>query len=142
MYCKAGSLIRRGARRGTSLVEMTLVLGVLLMLTFGTIEYGWLFLKQQQLVDISREGARLAATVGATNSQVTTQVTTMMTAVGMGSSGYTTTLTPSNVSTVAVGSTLTVEVSVPYSKLSLTKCSLIPVPTTLSATVTMYKEGP
>jgi Flp pilus assembly protein TadG len=121
---------------------MTLVVSILLVLTLGAVEYGWLFLKQEQLTNASRQGARIAATVDATNSQVTTQISTMMTAYGLGSSGYTTTLNPTDVSTVAKGQTLSVKVSVPYTNIGITKFSLLPVPTTLSASVTMEKEGP
>ena len=37
------------SRRGTMVVEAALILPLLLILTFGGIKYGWLFIKWQQL---------------------------------------------------------------------------------------------
>jgi Flp pilus assembly protein TadG len=135
---------RRAAsrRRGLATVEAALILPFVLYLTFGAIEYGWMFLKQQQITNVARQSARLAATPSATNGTVNARISTMMTDAGLGGSGYTVTM-PANVAAVTPSTTFTVRVSVTYSNVTLTHMSpFIPVPTTLSSTIAMSKEGP
>lgn len=129
-------------RAGMMTVEAALLFPLVLLLTFGLIEYGWLFLRQQQVTNTARQAARTAALVDTTNAQVSSQVSTMMGAYGLGSSGYTTAIVPANVTTAARGSQVTVTVSVPYANVAITGYTLLPVPTTISSKVTMEKEGP
>jgi len=131
-----------GRPRGTALVELAISLSLLLLITLGAVEYGWLFLKQQQIVNAARQAARIAALAYSTDTQVTSEITTLMSGYGLSSSGYTTTFTPSDFSTAATGSSVSVKIAVTYSKITITNFSLLPVPTTLSATVSMVKEGP
>ena len=42
------------------MVEAAIVFPILLMLTLGAIEYGWLFLNAQQVTNAARQGARIA----------------------------------------------------------------------------------
>lgn len=96
-----------------------------------------MFLKQEQLVNAARQAARLGATAYATNTQVTTQITNMMSADGI--TGYS--VNSFNVN-ITKGSTFTVTISVPYANVrAMGGYSLFPVPTTLTGTVTMEKEG-
>jgi Flp pilus assembly protein TadG len=143
-FVKTPSSLKQASSRcrGTALVEAALVLSVLMTITFGAIEYGWMFLKEEQVTDAARAAARVAAPPDATTAQATTLVTSMMSSAGMGSSGYTLTFTPTDISTVSPGSTFTVQVSVPYSNVTITHVTLVPVPTTISSTITMSKEGP
>jgi Flp pilus assembly protein TadG len=130
----------RRRRRGIAIVEAAILFPVLLMITFAMMEYGWMFLKMQQLNNTAEVAARLAAMPTATNSTVTSEISTLMSGYGMGNSGYTTTFTPSDVSTASLGATVTVSLSVSYSKLEVTGASLIPMPSSISASVTMVKE--
>lgn len=122
-------------------VEFALIFPLVLMVTFAMMEYGWMFLKQEQLVNVAQQATRIAAGPDAANSDVTNQISTMMTSYGMGSSGYSYSPSPMNV-VVATGTSITVQVSVPYKNIQVTGVSLFPVPTTLSASITMLKEGP
>ena len=136
-------VIHRG-RRGTALVEMALALLLLMLLTLGAIEYGWLFLKQQQITNAARQAARIASTADATNATVNSQISTLMSSYGLGSSGYATTFSWGNstdVSTVTRGTSISVKISVTYSAITITNFKILPLPTTLSATVAMQKEG-
>jgi Flp pilus assembly protein TadG len=118
-------------------VEAALILPLILLVTFASLEYGWMFLKQEQLVNAARQAARVGATAFATNSQVSTQITNMMAADGI--TGYT--VSSYNVG-VTKGSTFTITISVPYSNVrAMGGVSFFPVPTTLTGTVTMEKEG-
>ncbi|MDB5293226.1 MAG: hypothetical protein JWL69_4467 [Phycisphaerales bacterium] len=123
--------------RGTSLVEMALVGMILIYLTLGGAEYAVIFLKKQQLLNAARQASRLASTPDATTSKVTTLINTLMTSYGMGT-GYTTTLTPTNVASAATGQTVSVQISIGYTRIT----PIIPTPSTLNATVVMQKEGP
>ena len=134
----------RTPRRGIETVEAALVFPFLLIITFGIVEYGWLFLKEHQLTNVTRQAARLAAMPDATAASVNAVITTMMQNAKI--SGYQTTYSPdiSNPKvTATAGQPITVTIRVPYvHNLSLTNVTLIPLPGTLQAQVAMNKEGP
>lgn len=133
----------RSRSEGILLVELAIVLPLLLLLTFGVIEYGWLFLKAQQVTNAARQGARVGATPDATNADVETAVETVLTASGMGGSGYSLVYLPAGgVGDLESGSTFTVTVTVPYSSVRLVDIPFIPVPENLRASTSMAKEGP
>lgn len=127
--------------RGLAAVEMAFLLPMLLLLLFGMVEYGGLFWRASQLETIARTGARTGALSGGTTAAVTTACTTLLTANGLGSSGYTLTLAPTNPAVLASGAQFTVTISVPYSAITLTNCPLVPVPAILTRSCTMAKEG-
>lgn len=131
-------LTSRPPRRGAVLVELALILPILLLLTFGVIEYGWLFLKYNETNDAARRGARLGVMPDATSGQVTSAVSNSLNSSGM--TDFTCTITPGDVEEVPPGETVTVEVDVTHAR--LTNFPLLPVPHTLHASVTMAKEGP
>ncbi len=131
-------------RRGTALVETAMVMIILFMCLFGMMEYGWMFLKQQQITNTARQAARVAATPDATATTVNNTITNLMTDAGMPSnkSGYTVANSNPSYTTATAGAPFSITISVPYNKITITKCTLIPVPTTLTAKVWMTKEGP
>jgi len=129
-------------RRGVATVEMALVLPLLLMLTFGMIEYGWMFLKSQQVTNAARQGARIAARADATTIDTVTSIATTMEDAGLAASGYQVNVTPGDVASLESGQLLTVAVSVPYGNVRLLAMPLIPTPGSLQASTTMAKEGP
>lgn len=133
--------IHRQHRRASIIVEAAILFPILFLLTFGIIEYGWMFLKHQQVTNAARQAARLAANIDSTNSQVNSQITTQMNNYGLGSSGYTTAISPANVATATRGQLVSVTISVPYANIDITGFTLLPLPTTISAQVTMGKEG-
>ena len=132
----------RNKSRGAAIIEMAIVLPLLLLLTMGLIEYGWMVMKQSELSDVTRYAARAAALPNATNALVLADVSTAMISDNLGGSGYTVTMDPANVAGVASGQPLKVTISVPYANIGLLNTPFIPVPTNLSASVTMAKEGP
>lgn len=123
------------------LIEIALVLPLLLALTLGLIEYGWLFLKDQAITNAARQGARIGVLPYSTNADALASITQLMTSAGLAGSGYTVTFTPSNVATVPPNQTVRVEISVPYANIALINLPLVPVPTNLRAVVIMAKEG-
>jgi Flp pilus assembly protein TadG len=124
-----------------AVVEAALILPILLILTFGMIEYSWMFLKDQNITNAARAGARIAATADGTNAQVTTAVSNLMASYNLQSTGYTLTTSPANVSTAAKGTMITVTISFPYANAQVTGMSIFPVPATLHASAAMAKEG-
>ena len=58
---------------GAAAVEFAMVAGLLFMLIFGMIEYGFAFFEMQTLRGATREGARVAA-VGGTSSDIQTRM--------------------------------------------------------------------
>ena len=127
-------------RRGIALIEMAIVLPVLILMTLGLIEYGWMFLQAQQITNAARQGARVGATIDAGAADVVTAISNAMTNAGLSSSGYQVTVTPSDVSGLGVGESFTVNVSVTYANIGL-DMPLVPTPVTLQSTVSMMKEG-
>jgi len=127
---------------GVVTVEAALVVPILLLLTFGLIEYGWLFLKAQDVSNAARRGARVAVRADVTAGEVVSAIQDMMLSAELDGSGYQVNITPANVSTVPPGDIITVEVVLPYSNISLTGTPLVPVPANVQASVSMAKEGP
>ena len=128
-------------RSGLATVELAILLPVLLTLTFGMIEYGWLFLKAQEVTNAAREGARAAIIPSATNTTVQAAVGNLMTSAGLGGSGYSVTLSPTDVSSVQPGSQVSVTIVVPGAGISPVSIPLIPMPGSISAAAAMTKEG-
>jgi Flp pilus assembly protein TadG len=133
-------LTKRQSRSGAAMVEMAIVLPVLLILTLGLMEYGWVFVKVSQINQAARHGVRTAVRPGSTEQNVQDAVSAMMLSdVGLQSNQYTLTYTSIE---VAVGQPVTVQINVDYSLLSLTGTGLLPVPDQLQGRGTMVKEGP
>jgi Flp pilus assembly protein TadG len=148
----ANLTIVRNKNCGAALIEMAIILPLLLALTVGVIEYGWLFMKQTEIGDVTRYAARQAALPNATNASVNASITTAMASYQkLATSGYSVTLTPGDVSAVATGQPVTVKITVPYATtnadvvnapVTLLNLPFIPVPANLYESVTMAKEGP
>ncbi|MHC4387076.1 MAG: TadE family protein [Planctomycetota bacterium] len=128
--------------RGLATVEAAIVFPLLLILTLGAIEYGWMFLKAQQITNAARQAARIAIRPDSSNTDVLNQIDTLMTSAEMEGSGYAVTFTPADISTLAVGDHLEIQVSVPWANIGLMNIPLLPAPASIGASVAMAKEGP
>lgn len=128
-------------RHGTVAVEAALVFPLLILLTFGAIKYGWLFLKAQQITNAARYGARLAILPDATTDSVKTAIINMMTAANIPISPDNITINPGNISSLSVGDSIEVRVVVPAESVDIMDVSLFPSFGNLGASVTMAKEG-
>ena len=47
-------------RRGSLLVEAAIILPLLILVTFGVMEYGWMFVQYKHVTNAARHGARMA----------------------------------------------------------------------------------
>jgi Flp pilus assembly protein TadG len=128
-------------RRGLATIEAAIVLPLLLLMTLGLIEYGWMFMKAQQVTNAARQGARVAARADATTVEVQQAVLDAMTMANLELSGYSLTINPVDPATPEPGQLIAVTVSVNYPDIEL-GMPLIPTPAALDETVTMAKEGP
>ncbi len=133
---------KKSFRPALMVVEAALLFPILLLLTFGVMEYGWLFIKQQQITNTARQAARQAATAFATQGQVDTTVGSLMSGYGLSGSGYSYTHNPGNAATAAKGSLVSVTISIPYANIDITGFRMLPMPDRISASVSMEKEGP
>ncbi len=129
------------ARRGIVLIEIAVIMPLLLMLLLGCMEYGWMFLKSQQITNAARQGARTGAIADATVAEIQTVVANVMFASGLDGSGYVVTITPGDPTALEMGQLFEVAVSVSYDNIGF-GVPLVPTPATLEATVTMAREGP
>jgi hypothetical protein len=64
--------------RGTSTVEAAVVLILLLIITLGTMGWGWFFLRIQQVTNAARAGARVASLYGSNASDVQDAVDSLL----------------------------------------------------------------
>lgn len=128
--------------QGIATVEMAIITTVLLLLTFGGIEYGWMFYRMQEVSNVSREAVRTAVLPTSNATTVTNRVTVLMTAWNMETSGYTVTINPANLSTATAQTPITVTISVPYAAIGMTGIPLFPTPDNLTSSATMAREGP
>lgn len=123
-------------------METAIILPLLILMTFGLIEYGWIFIKVEQVTNAARHGARLAARPDSTNAQILAEINAMMADAGLAGSGYTINFSPADVASPVTGQLVAVTVSLVYDNIALTGMPIIPVPENLKATVAMAKEGP
>lgn len=121
------------------MVEMALVLPVFVLLMFGLIEYGWVFLKVSQVNNAARQGVRIAVRPDATQADVQAAVDEVMNHAGLLTTGYRIVITNLN---AAARQPVSVEVTLPYSAVSLTGAGLVPMPSQIRETAVMAKEGP
>ena len=136
--------LRRTARRGGAVLETALVMGLLVMLSFGTAEYGYFFFVKNMVTGAAREGARAAVPATATNSSVTTAIANVMTASHIPSSAYTVTLSPSDVTTATTGTAISVTVACSWGTVGVTPLPVsmggIPATKQVSVTEVMRRE--
>jgi hypothetical protein len=79
------------------------------------VDYGYYFYLKNTLQGAALSGARAAISSTATNTTVTTAISTSLTAAGLTSSQCTVTFSPTDVSTVTAGSSVTVTITCTWS---------------------------
>lgn len=98
--------------RGASTVEFALVLPALMLIIFGIIEFGRVFMVHQMLNSAAREGARIASMPGADNSAVLAAIAEELASAGLTADGYE--FSPSDVSTASRNDPVTVRIRIDY----------------------------
>lgn len=123
-------------------MEMALVLMLLVLLTFGLMEYGWMFFTLQEVTNASRLGARNAVLPDSTNAEVQQTIQTRMTEWGISDTDYTIIISSADITLLDPGEVLTVAIDVPYGNVELLGMVIFPTPDSLRASTSMAKEGP
>ena len=127
---------------GTGTLEAAFVLIMLLIITLGTMGFGWFFFRIQQVTNAARHGARVAVRYGAETSDVESAVADLLNPVGLDYVG------PDIVGSTgpnSVGQAVTVTVKgTGLDILHLDSLSILRVPIhdDFTSSVTMAQEGP
>jgi Flp pilus assembly protein TadG len=138
---------RRLRRRGNATLEMTLVLGLLLSLTFGAVEFGHFFFVKNTLQGAAREGARAAITAAATNADVQTAVNNSLSAAGFNLAQYTirirnaTDTADVNVATQPAGAGILVRVSGTWGTVGIRPMGMLDPAKVVAGAAVMRKES-
>ncbi len=153
---------RLNRRRGGSVMEMALTLGVLFYMSYGLIEFGYYFYVKNTMEGAAREGCRAGIVTGATISNCNTAVETQLQAAGLvpngtsataGSSSYSignytvtyqdngTTIT--SLSSAVAGDTITVQITATWGTVGagFRPGAFIGSSKTITTASTMRKEG-
>lgn len=134
---------RRRAQAGTSIIEATIVLPLMLMLVFGIAEFGISFTRWNSLTNAVREGARVGVVfrvpcnTAAVTTLVETTVANFANSSGIDSAGITTTVAGVCGPT---GTPLSVTSTVPYNYIALSALAGLAPSTNLSARTVMRNE--
>lgn len=135
-------------KKGISSVEAVIILPILVMITFGGLKYGLLFIRAQQITNVARQSCRLAIRPESTDAIVDAEILRLMKGIGLEDDYNTPLYLDGGGSAVAVdgvstGASLTVRITVPTDRIdNLTLVKWLPLPDTIVAEVTMSKEGP
>ncbi len=127
-------------RRGTALVEGSIVLSLFFLFVLAMIEMSRMGMANQMLTHAARAGARVAVIPGNTAADVTTSVQGTMNSAGI--TVYDLTITPSDPTTATLGQPVTVSVSTAFSNISWLARPLYLGSVTLSASSTLSSEHP
>ena len=119
----------KNGQRGTAAVEMAIVLVLLLMVTLGALQYGWLFVNLQKITNAARQGARVACVSGAVPAEGEAIIDTLVGSIPSVSRAVT-----ENAGVV------TAVVTVNTDAIGLFDWDRLPVPDQLRAEVKMAKE--
>jgi Flp pilus assembly protein TadG len=128
----------RQRRVGAAVAEFAVVVPVFFVLIFGMIEYGRMVMVVQILTNAAREGARVAVSDTSTTAGVKAASNQYLTAANI--SNTTITVTPDPPTSAAAGTTVSVQVSVPFNKVSWLPSPWFLGSRTLSYTATMRRE--
>lgn len=129
---------RHRARRGASAIEFAFCAAALLGTVFAVLDWGWVFYRRTQLLDVTNAALAEAATLAQTGTPspadaAVADIEADLVALGIDVSALTVTATNVGSSPTEV---LNVQVSLPFVPL----IGLWPTPETLNAEVSMYLE--
>jgi hypothetical protein len=124
------------------MVETAIVLSLIFLLVLGLIEISRLGLTSQLLSSAANSGCRVAVINGHTQDDVVSTVQSVLSSGGIGSSSYTLVTSPSDVTTTHLGDSISVTISVPFSKVSWLSTPLFLGSATIKSSATLSSERP
>jgi len=140
---KDKTLRERRSEAGTSIVEATIVLPLLVLLVFATAEFGISFTRWNSLTNAVREGARVGVVFrspcdsGAVTTLIQNTVSNFAQSSGIDSANLTTNVTGACLGT---DTQLTVDATVPYDYVALSALAGLAPTTNLRARTVMRNE--
>ena len=120
-------------RRGATAMEFALIVPVFCAMLLGTMQYGVLMFAYEAMQDTAREASRKLATGAATSADATTQARAALPS-WVPSSAWSI-----NAIDATAGNSVVTTISIPAR--TATVFGIVPMPSTLSASVSMRKEG-
>ncbi len=117
-------------------MEFAVVLPLLVLMLFGIVEFGWLFMIRQTLVNAAREGCRVAILKTATSDDVAARVREVMQPLEF-SEGTDWNFTASGIDDVVQW----IRVESSFEAVALTGSLVVPDGTTITGECSMRKEG-
>ena len=138
----------RRRRGGAAVLEMFFVMFLLLVLSFGMVEFGHFFYVKHNLQAAAREGARAGIVPSATNQNVIDAVTASMQLAGLVPANYTVQITntatppsPINVATASPGTSVKVTVTCTWGTVGVRPMAIMPANKNVVGATVMRKEG-
>ncbi len=130
------------SRRGQAVLEVIICLPLILLLTFGGIEFTWAIRKSSEVTTAARVAARAGSLLGGRYEDVYEAASDQMTAAGFEEGTWTLELEPPNPDAPG-GTPISVVIRGDYSAVSLGGLGgFLPIPETISGAAVMRKEGP
>lgn len=127
---------------------MTFVMSLLLLLSFGMVEFGHFFYIKHNLQAAAREGARAGIVPSATNQNVIDAVTASMQLAGLTPAQFTVQITNTatppvaiDVATVTPGTSVKVTVTCTWGTVGVRPMALMPANKSVIGATVMRKEG-
>ncbi|MBP7933234.1 MAG: pilus assembly protein [Phycisphaerae bacterium] len=106
---------RPAARRGGAVVEMAVVTPLLLLMLFGIIEFGYIFMMENSLTNATREACRTATLPGSTDTDIRSRFQQAIASTGLTVTDSMIIIEPAT----SANPVVTVKVAVPYSQVTL-----------------------
>jgi len=129
--------------RGAALAEAAIVMSLLMMVTLGAIEYGWLFLKAQQITNAARQAARVAILPDdGARDRAAALLTALLSSAGLADDAIVTWTWGTVIPGDPEGrEEVTVHVALPTANHRIVNATFLPVPPMIGCRVTMAREG-
>lgn len=102
---------RTPRRRGAALIELSICIPLIIVITFGSIEASNAIFLQQTLTEAAHEGARTATSIGKTEADARTRIDQILTAQGVRAAEVT--ISPPITGNTPFGEMVTVTVAAP-----------------------------
>lgn len=136
---------KRFPRPGTAAVEFAVVAPILMALMLGTVEVTRAIQVKEMLTDTARSGARYASQPGISTSSIQSNVNSILTQNGISTSDATITVSVNGNSSTdaknaARGDKLTVQISLPISKVNWVTPLFLPATSVESETLHMVRQ--
>jgi Flp pilus assembly protein TadG len=139
---------RQHRSRGAVLIEAAIVMFILMLLTFGMVEFGYLIYVMHMTTGAARSGVRNAIVAGASTSSIQTAVDNVMTSAGFLTSQYTVQVddktsgtTNTTITSIVSGHDVAVHVKATWSNIGVSTIQLVSPTRVIDSVVVMRKEG-